>query len=130
MARFRKVAVETGGINVYRAVFCPRGPRLYSCALDYAGTEADYDGVPFDVEVEIGVFRKGRMVEHSKKKVRGPCFYGGKIVYKLGGSVLMAKATWHWSEELTVYLRCGDRRLEEKLSNKGGRLYVYESSSL
>ncbi len=130
VARFQKVAVETGGVNVYRTVFCPRGPRLYSCALDYAGTEADYDGVPFDVEVEIGVFRKGRMVEHSKKKVRGPCFYGGKIVYKLGGSVLMAKATWHWSEELTVYLRCGDRRFEEKLSNKGGRLYVYESSSL
>lgn len=52
VARFRKVAVETGGINVYRAVFCPRGPRLYSCALDYAGTEADYDGVPLDVEVE------------------------------------------------------------------------------
>lgn len=52
VARFRKVAVETGGINVYQAVFCPRGPRLYSCALDYAGTEADYDGVPFDVEVE------------------------------------------------------------------------------
>ena len=50
--RFRKVAVEAGGINVYRAVFCPRGPRLYSCALDYAGTEADYDGVPLDVEVE------------------------------------------------------------------------------
>ena len=27
-------------------------PQLYSCALDYAGTEADYDGVPLDVEVE------------------------------------------------------------------------------
>ena len=51
VARFQKVAVETGGINVCRALFCPRGPRLYSCALDYAGTEADYDGVPFDVEV-------------------------------------------------------------------------------
>lgn len=23
-----------------------------SCALDYAGTEADYDGVTFDVEVK------------------------------------------------------------------------------
>ena len=129
VARFQKVAVETGGINVYRAVFCPRGPRLYSCALDYAGTEADYDGVPFDVEVEIGVFRKGKLVEHSKKKVQGPCFYGGKIVYKLGGSILMSKATWHWSEELTVCLRCGARRFEEKLSNRGGRLYVYERSS-
>ena len=52
VARLQKVAVETGGVNVYRAVFCPRGPRLYSCALDYAGIEADYDGVPFDVEVE------------------------------------------------------------------------------
>ena len=129
VARFQKVAVETGAINVYRAVFCPRGPRFYSCALDYDGTEADYDGAPFDVEVEIGIFRKGEMVRYSKKKARGPCFYGGKIVYWLGGSVLMAEATWHWSEELTVYLRCGDRRLEEKLNNKGGRLYVYESNS-
>ena len=52
VARFRMVAVATGGIKGDRAVFCPRGPRLYGCALGDAGIEADYDGVPFDVEVE------------------------------------------------------------------------------